>query len=158
MKVLVILFFLLTLNPNSLHSSQPPYSHSANGNSTKENLAPSNSWIKSIIKEKALKYNVDPALAIAVAHIESRKGKKEFRIGRMGKTYFGPMGIHKCFLKKWAIDKPKINIEIGVRALRGIGYNKSKQKRRLKKYNASFNRSYWNSIQEATLKYKKEGW
>ena len=74
----------------------------------------------------------------------------------MGKTFYGPSGIHKCFLNKWDIDKPKINIDVGARALRGVGDNVALQKKRLKRYNASFNESYWKAIKSAERKYAME--
>jgi hypothetical protein len=110
-------------------------------------------------KQLAIKYanmyNVDPAFLIAVMHIESRNPKtgEEFRFGKMGKTYYGPCGIHKDFLKKWPIDNLETNIEAGARALRGVGYNESLQKRRLHRYNASCNSSYLKAVMSAKRKY-----
>lgn len=94
---------------------------------------------------------------MAIAHIESRKGDQEFRVGRMGKTYYGPMGIHKCFLNL-GIDDPERNIEVGVKALARYGpvTNDDQLKRALKKYNSSFNLAYWNQIKKAELKYEGE--
>ena len=59
----------------------------------------------------------------------------------MGKgTYYGPMGIHRDFLKKWNIADPMTNILVGVRALRGD------QARVLRRYNASCNRAYVKAV------------
>jgi hypothetical protein len=112
--------------------------------------------IKQWICVYAKKYKVEPAFAIAVAHIESRIGKFEFRTGQMSKSFWGPMGINKCFFKRgWQIDKPIINIEIGVRALKNVGNNEYLQKRRLHTYNTEFNYSYWSQIKKAKRKYRE---
>lgn len=95
-------------------------------------------------------WNVEPSFALAVAHIESRlPGKEEFRCGKMGSTFFGPFGIHKCFKKRWPIDNPLVNCWIGVRALRGRN-----KKKILKRYNAKFDQAYWLAIKRAKKKYK----
>lgn len=102
-----------------------------------------------VMEREAAKFRVDPNFLKAVASVESRKGNQKFRYGKMGRTYYGPMGIHKCFLKKWDIDKPEINIMVGARALQGVGSNPAAQKKRLRRYNASFNERYWRAIKQA---------
>ena len=71
-------------------------------------------------------HGVDPEFAKAVAIVESRlPGKATLRTGRLGRSkFFGPMGVHQCFLKKWPIDNPVWNIYVGVRALRGRPWRK----------------------------------
>ncbi len=103
-----------------------------------------------------IKYNVNPAYVMAVAHIESRKGSYEFRTGRMGRTYYGPMGIHKYFLNRWNINDPEINIKIGARALSNI-QDVGALIRRLHKYNAEYEPSYGNAVKKAVKKYSKLG-
>jgi hypothetical protein len=112
------------------------------------------------IKVCAAYWNVDPALALAVAHIESRiPGKQEFRVGKVGKSFYGPFGIHRCFLKQpikgvmYPIDEWPINVWVGCRALRGIK-TKARAKRRLMTYNETFDSSYWLAIRRAWKKYK----
>jgi hypothetical protein len=103
----------------------------------------------------ALKHETKPAYVMAVAHIESRKGAQEFRVGRVGR-YWLPMGIHYGFLKEhgWPVDTLDGNIEAGARALRGI-HDLASLKRRLKNYNREFNGSYWHEICKAIKKYEK---
>lgn len=86
-------------------------------------------------------YHVDPNFAKAVAVIESRKGNELLRTGRLGKSnYYGPMGVNKCFLNRWPIDDPIVNIVIGVRALRG------NERKVLHRYNAKCDSSYTQAI------------
>jgi hypothetical protein len=103
----------------------------------------------------ALKYKTKPAYVMSVAHIESRKGSREFRVGRV-RCYWLPMGIHNGFLKErgWPVDTLDGNIEAGARALSGI-QDEDALKRRLKKYNCEFNGAYWHEICQAIIKYKK---
>jgi hypothetical protein len=96
-------------------------------------------------------YKVDPYFALAVAETESSCKGERFRFGKMGKgTYYGPFGIHKQFLKKWPIDDPYVNTEIGIRALSRY----KNQRAALKKYNATFNESYWKRIKSLERKYQ----
>lgn len=111
------------------------------------------------IKFCAIHWGVDPAFALAVAHIESRvPGEQEFRIGKMSKSFYGPFGIHKCFLKQpidgvvYPIDEWPINVWIGCRALRGVK-TKAGARKRLRTYNATFNQGYWKAIKVAWGKY-----
>jgi hypothetical protein len=91
---------------------------------------------------------VEPEFALAVAAIESR-----LQCGPLGRsgTYYGPMGIHKCFKAKWDIEDPYVNIAVGVSALRGRD-----QRRVLKRYNASFNEAYWRAVQAARRQYQRD--
>jgi hypothetical protein len=95
-------------------------------------------WVKYCSK----KYNIDKYFVLSVAECESSNKYARYRFGKMGRTFYGPFGIHKCFLKKWAVDDPFINTEVGIRALARYG----SQKKALKKYNASFNMAYYNRI------------
>lgn len=112
---------------------------------------PSMIVIKALITAYALQYGVEPATALAVAHIESRKGKDEFRVGRAGK-YWLPFGIHKCFLSRWRVDDLETNIQVGVSSLKGKDL-----RRTLRRYNATFDNAYWNAILKAREHYRKEG-
>ena len=107
-------------------------------------------WIKSC----ALVYSVDPSFAQAVAIVESRApggGELEMRVGRLGRSkYWGPFGIHRDFLKKWPIDDPFVNIEVGVKALRG-----SNKRKVLKRYNASFDEDYYREVRRIERKLKE---
>jgi hypothetical protein len=98
----------------------------------------------------ATKYGVDPNFALAVAEVESSNKEVRFRFGKMGRgTYYGPFGIHKCFLDKWAINDPMVNTEVGIRALSRYGKD---YRRTLRKYNESFNESYYRRIMFLTKK------
>lgn len=95
---------------------------------------------------------MQPAFALAVAHVESRTAELEFRYGPMGRrgTYLGPFGIHRSFRKRWPIDNVWVNVWVGVRALRG------RNKRRiLRRYNKSYNRAYALAVRRAERRYKK---
>lgn len=108
------------------------------------------------IKVCAAHWNVDPALALAVANVESRIGAQEFRVGRIGKSFYGPFGIHKCFKRKWHIEEWPVNVWVGCMSLRGI-WTEKRAKKRLKRYNAEFDRGYWLAVKRAWRKYKEEG-
>lgn len=109
-----------------------------------------NPYIKFLIRQEARRQGVDENFCIAVAHIESRIGDKEFRVGPMGRgTYYGPFGIHRCFLSRWPIQHLDTNIAIGVNALRG-GFKS------LRRYNASYNEAYAGAIRQAMRKYQHE--
>lgn len=100
----------------------------------------------------AQKYGMDPYVCLGVAGAESSKGRDDFRFGRVGRYYL-PFGIHKDFLKRWAIDNPYVNTEVGIRALARY----KNLRRSLKNYNASFNEGYYKRVMELTRKYRKEG-
>ena len=110
--------------------------------------------IRALICAYALEYDVEPAFAIAVVHIESRSGDREFRVGKIGRRHYGPMGIDRSFLSKWPIDRLETNIAVGVRALRGVGSSRVRQERRLKRYNASCTPGYLREVRRATERYR----
>jgi hypothetical protein len=95
-------------------------------------------------------YGVDPYFAMAVAHVESSTKSQEFRIGKMGRTFYGPMGIHKCFKTKWDISNPYVNIQVGVRALRG------NQRRALRRYNPKATPTYESAVFAAKRRYERK--
>ena len=109
-------------------------------------------WLKAC----ALTYGVDPMFAQAVMIVESRPAggaEMEFRVGRLGKSrYFGPFGIEKSFLKKWDIANPFVNIEVGVRALRGKDQTKV-----LHRYNPTATPAYIREVKRITRKLKEGG-
>ncbi len=100
-------------------------------------------WLR-YVKACADKYGVDPYFALAVAETESGNKEVRFRFGKIGKAYYGPFGIHKCFLSRWDIADPFINTEVGIRALARY----SDQRKTLKKYNIEFNEGYWRRIKQ----------
>ena len=112
--------------------------------------------VKALICAYAIKNHAKPAYVAAVAHIESRKGSQEFRVGRVS-LYWLPMGIHYGFLKErgWPVDTLDGNIDVGSRAFAGI-VNLEALKRRLQKYNCSFNSGYWGEVKKAVAKYERE--
>lgn len=165
MRRLTIAILLLTLNPVTVQPNQPQEARTVRRISSAP-MTPGhklnreqeqNLRIRALICAYSIKYNVEPAFAMAVAHIESAKNGKEFRVGRMGRTYYGPMGIHRCFLNKWAIDNAEVNIEVGVRALSGVGYDEGRQRNRLKRYNSVCDEGYLRAITQAKTKYRKGG-
>lgn len=97
------------------------------------------------IRTCALYYGVDPEFAQAVAIVESRPtgSGMEIRVGPLGKrgSFVGPMGIAKCFASKWDIYNPYVNVEVGVKALRG-----QNQVAVLKRYNKAFNQGYYREV------------
>ena len=95
------------------------------------------------VKFCSAKYGVDPYFALGVAEIESSNRYNRFRFGKMGRTFYGPYGIHKCFLSRWDISDPFTNTEVGIRALSRYGGD---QRRALKRYNASFTEGYYRRI------------
>jgi soluble lytic murein transglycosylase-like protein len=105
-------------------------------------------WLR-YVKTCSEKYNIDPNFALAVAETESSTKEVRFRFGKMGRSkYYGPFGIHKCFLKKWNINDPFVNTEVGIRALARYGPGDGNYRRALKKYNATFNEAYYRRIKE----------
>jgi hypothetical protein len=104
-------------------------------------------------------WGADPALCLAVAHIESRvPGKWEFRVGKVGKSFYGPFCIHEGYLKQpikgvvYPIDEWPINVWVGCRAFRGIR-TRAGARRRLKSYNATFDEVYWRAVKKAWRRY-----
>jgi hypothetical protein len=108
-------------------------------------------WLKAC----ALIYGVEPEFAWAVARVESGgPGVDEIRCGPLGRTgkYYGPFGIHREFRRRWPIDNPYVNVEVGVKALRG------RDKRQvLKRYNASFDEAYYRAVMAIYRQAKREG-
>lgn len=95
-------------------------------------------------------YGIDPAFALAVAHVESRTAHQEFRVGLLCHKWYGPFNIEKGFKKRWPdIDTIQGNCRAGVRALRG-----SNPRRVLQRYNAAFNEGYYRAIMAARRKYQ----
>ena len=102
------------------------------------------SWLR-FVKACSAKYGIDPCFALAVAETESSTKGVRFRFGKMGRgTYYGPFGIHKCFLSKWNIADPYVNTEVGIRALARY----ADQRRSLQHYNVEFNGAYWRRIKQ----------
>jgi len=98
-----------------------------------------------------MKYGVDPNFALAVAECESSSKGTRFRFGKVGK-YWLTMGIHQCFEGRWNLRDWKVVTEVGIRAL-----SRYKDKRKaLKKYNASFDESYYKRIVYLTKKNQEE--
>lgn len=108
-------------------------------------------WL-AFVHKTSIKYGVDPYFALAVAEVESSYKGERFRFGKVSKTYYGPYGIHKCFLKKWNIADPYVNTEVGIRALARY----KNQRKSLKKYNVSFNEGYYKRIKYLENKNRKE--
>jgi hypothetical protein len=125
----------------------------------------SNDYIKERIVYWSKIFNVEPAFAISVAHVESRIGNNEFRCGLVGKgRFYAPFNIHRNFSKKWGVNLNCLdtNIKYGCRSLSMIktkkgcihvGSDLQLQKRRLMTYNATFNGEYWKAIVAAKRKY-----
>lgn len=86
---------------------------------------------------------VEPAFALAVARVESGTASQQFRCGPIGKKgrFYGPFGIHRDYRQRWAIDRPEVNVQVGVRALRG-----QDKRAVLRRYNKSFNKEYWRAV------------
>jgi hypothetical protein len=103
----------------------------------------------------ALTYGVEPEFAWAVARVESGvPGGAEIRCGPLGRSgkYYGPMGINRCFKAKWPIDNAFVNVEVGVKALRGAD-----KRRVLQRYNAAFNEAYFRAVMAVYRQAKREG-
>ena len=110
-------------------------------------------WL-AFVKTCSAKYGIDPNFALAVAEVESSYKGERFRFGKMGKgTYYGPFGIHKCFLRKWAINDPMVNTEVGIRALARY----KDQRTSLKRYNTSFNEGYYRTIKKLERQNRESG-
>jgi len=100
-------------------------------------------------------HGVDPHFARAVAIVESRApggGELSMRCGPLGRSgkYHGPFAIHRDFLKRWPIDDPFVNVEVGVKALRG-----QDRRRVLKRYNSSFTEAYYREIRRIERRLKE---
>jgi hypothetical protein len=100
----------------------------------------------------SLHYGVEPEFAYAVARVESGTRTEALRFGRLGRSrYYGPMGINRCFLARWPIDDPYVNVEVGVKALRGAD-----KRRVLKRYNAAFDEAYYRAVMATYRQAKRE--
>lgn len=77
-------------------------------------------------------------------------------MGKAGK-YWLPMGIYDPN-RSLGADSLDRNIYLGVKALARYGpvNTEAELKKTLKKYNASFNLSYWSEIKKAERRYRKE--
>jgi hypothetical protein len=96
-------------------------------------------------------YGVDPAFALAVAHVESRAPGQEFRTGLLGGRWYGPFNVEKSYKAKWGdIDTIRGNTMAGVRALRGRGITEI-----LRRYNSTCTGEYIQAVREATKKYHR---
>jgi hypothetical protein len=101
----------------------------------------------------SLQYGVEPEFAWAVARVESGTKTESLRCGRLGRSrYYGPMGINRCFLNRWPIDDPYVNVEVGVKALRGAD-----KRRVLKRYNAAFDEAYYRAVMALYRQAQREG-
>ena len=101
------------------------------------------------------RHNVKPEVLLAVAKIEGQDLRDGLiRVGPIGGgTYSGPMGIKYIFKRppyNWDIDDYRVNIDRAARVLGGD------IRKRLKKYNASWNRRYQNAIICMIKKYEDE--
>lgn len=91
-------------------------------------------------------YGVEPSFALAVAQMESGCPGLEIRLGALGKkgVYAGPFGLHRAYCREhFGVDPidPIVNIQIGVRALRGPD-----KLRILRRYNQESNRAYERAV------------
>lgn len=105
-----------------------------------------------LVKAVAEKYGVDPNFALAVFECESSKKEVRFRFGKVGK-YWLPAGIHQCFESRWDLSDLRVNTEVGIRALARYGKD---YRRSLKRYNASFDESYYKRIMGLTKKNRED--
>jgi hypothetical protein len=106
-------------------------------------------WMKAC----CLNYGVEPEFALAVARVESGTKTEMLRFGPLGREgrFYGPFCIERSFLRRWPIDNPFVNIEVGVKALRG------RDKRRvLQRFNASFDEPYFRAVMAARRKFRSE--
>ena len=94
-------------------------------------------------------YGVEPEFALAVARVESGTKTQEYRVGRLGRSnFYGPMGVHRCFLKT---GSPFEVIELGVKALRG------KDKAGvLRRYNPKLDRAYERAVMATYRQFKRQ--
>lgn len=97
-------------------------------------------------------YQVDLPRALAVAHVESRGAGQEFRVGLLGRRWYGPYNVHRDYAKRWP-DLATIsgNCRRGVAALRGRDL-----RRILGIYNADFTEAYYQAVLRAERKYRRQ--
>lgn len=153
--VLLTLILLFTPNPAIGATYQPRLSNRPGALSQEQAFI-----IRALCCAYALKWQTKPAFIMAVAHVESRTKKLEFRDWQTGR-YYQPMGIQYEQYGKFArmgmpIDTLRGNIEVGARAFRGI-QTLAEFKKRLKTYNCSFDSSYWSQICKAVDLYEATG-
>ena len=98
-------------------------------------------------------YGVEPEFIWATMRVESGNASNLVRFGPLGKSgkYIGPMGINKCFRKKWDIDDPFVNVAVGARALRG-----SDKRQVLRRYNTAFDEDYYRAVMALYRQCKRE--
>jgi len=113
-------------------------------------------WLE-CIKMWAKVYNLSPYYCLAVASVESSRGRHLFGFGRISKSFYGPYGIHRCFLKRWDIDDPYINTMVGIKALARYGSSKQARIKALRKYNTNYDSSYYKLILHLEHKFTKLG-
>jgi hypothetical protein len=108
----------------------------------------------------AKKYNVKPAIPLAVAHVESAYKGQEFRVGKVGHKgnggpYYAPYNIHYSYLKRgWPINTLEGNVEAGVRCFAGM--NEAQALRRLRTYNTICDSRYVKAVRISIRRYEKE--
>jgi hypothetical protein len=100
-------------------------------------------------------HNVKPEVLLAVGKIEGQDLRDGLiRVGPIGGgTYSGPMGVKYIFKRKpynWDIDDYRVNIDRAARVLGGD------IRKRLKKYNASWNGRYQNGILALIKQYERD--
>lgn len=110
-----------------------------------------NMAICAMIEAAAILHGADPAFCKAVARIEPGTKSQQFRIGPASSgKFYAPFNIHKDYLKKWRIDILEVNVEVGVKALKG------KNKRQvLKWFNPQFNEKYYTEVMKLTKQYQR---
>jgi hypothetical protein len=109
-------------------------------------------WLR-WITEYSEKYGTDPNFCLAVAEVESSKGKDRFRFSKVGR-YWLPWGIDEDFEKRgWEVDTLKGQTEIAIRALS----RHKNQRRSLKKYNASFTEAYYRRVKALEKRNRHSG-
>jgi len=102
-------------------------------------------------------YKVDKYFALAVASIESSKGNKLFRFGKVGR-YHLPWGIHEYVIKDrgWPVQDIYVQTEVAIRAIARWKRKTGSYKRAMAKYNCSFNMAYWKRIKELESVFREE--
>ena len=107
-------------------------------------------WAKT--QAAAVRHGVDPYFAAAVGYIECA-GWKQGPVGRgpNGRRYIGPMGINRCFADRWDIYDPLVNLDVGIRALRGANHRVV-----LRRYNAQCTRDYESAVLRLCQQFHEE--
>lgn len=104
------------------------------------------------VQAAAAAAGVDPYFAAAVAWVECA-GWKAGPLGKgpNGRKYIGPMGINRCFAARWDIYDPLVNLEVGIRALRGRD-----RKAVLRRYNHAASQAYIGAVLGLCRQFHKE--